>query len=175
MGISNSWYVLYVRSKQENKVYQSLKEKGLDVFLPMTTVIREWSDRKKKLKVPLFSSYVFVNINSKMDFYMATSADGACTFIKFGKEYAVVKKSEIENIRRLVSMDGIKDLQSNYSLPHLGETMKISYGPLEGLKCKVERVDDNFKIQVSINSLRQSIYATIPLSFLTPYSSCLIK
>ncbi|TPN83341.1 UpxY family transcription antiterminator [Aquimarina algicola] len=167
----NGWHVIYVRSKQECKVYKLLIEKELDAFLPMTTVIRKWSDRSKKLRVPLFTSYVFININSKMDFYKASSIDGVCTFIKFGKEYARITQSEIDKISLLLNTEGVKDLKTDCCIPNLGKLMEISNGPLQGLKCRVERVDENFKIQVSIDSLRHSVYATVPLSFLNPLVS----
>ena len=166
MKIIKGWHVLYVRSKQEVKVYQLLQEQGIDAFLPMTTVIRQWSDRKKKLKVPLFTSYVFVNINSTMDFHKVLNLKGACEFLKFGNEYARIRQSEIDRICLLLNTNGIRDVKSVYNQPSFGETMHISEGPLQGLQCKVERVDDNYKVQVSIDSMGYSIHATMPLPFL---------
>lgn len=169
--LKTGWYVLYVRSRYERKVDELLKENGIESFVPLVTIIRKWSDRQKKLEIPLFSSYVFVNIQTSMDFHKTLSVEGACSFIRFGSEYGIVKDEEMEKIRLLVNMEGVKDLKSESSLPSLGEIMKITYGPLQGLKCRVERLDDNLKIQVSISSIRQSIYATIPTSFLTPLIS----
>ena len=60
---SNAWYAVYVRSKHEKSVHDALQAKGIKSSLTMKTVIRYWSDRKKKVEVPLFPGYVFVNID----------------------------------------------------------------------------------------------------------------
>lgn len=165
-SLRTGWYVLYVRSRQEKKVYNELIENGLEAFLPMVTSIRKWSDRTKKIEIPLFASYVFVKIESKLDFYKASDVDGACTFIKFANEYALAKEEEINSIKLLISTDGLTNINSSENLPSLGEFMKISEGPLEGLQCEVLRVDNAYKILVSINSLKQNIVATVPVAFL---------
>ena len=56
------WYVLYTNPKAEKKVAEQLNKIGIETYCPLVTKIQQWSDRKKKIEVPLFSSYVFVNI-----------------------------------------------------------------------------------------------------------------
>ncbi|MEM6684288.1 MAG: transcription termination/antitermination NusG family protein, partial [Bacteroidota bacterium] len=90
MSLSIGWYVLYVRSRCEKKVYESLKEISLESYLPQVKTIQQWSDRKKVVHKPLFPSYIFVNINSSLEFHKALSVNGACSYIRFGKEYANV-------------------------------------------------------------------------------------
>ena len=55
-----NWYALYTMPRAEKKVYSRLEEAGYTVYLPLTTSFRVWSDRKKKITVPLISSYVFI-------------------------------------------------------------------------------------------------------------------
>ena len=59
------WYAIYTRSRFEKKIAADLTSKGLESFLPLHEVIRFWSDRKKKVEMPLFPSYVFVHANTK--------------------------------------------------------------------------------------------------------------
>ena len=54
------WLVIYTKPRSEKKVSQRLKEMGIMIFCPTVTTVRQWSDRKKKVEVPLFNSYVFV-------------------------------------------------------------------------------------------------------------------
>ena len=56
------WYVLYTKPRQEKKVTDSLNAIGVEAYCPLVTVIKQWSDRKKKVQIPLINSYVFVNI-----------------------------------------------------------------------------------------------------------------
>ena len=57
------WFALYTRPKAEKKVEERLSLAGFDSFLPLQTVIKQWSDRKKKVEIPLINSYVFVKTN----------------------------------------------------------------------------------------------------------------
>ena len=61
------WYALYVRSHHEKKVHQLLQEKNIKSSLPLIKTVRIWSDRKKKVEVPLFQGYVFVKIDIQKD------------------------------------------------------------------------------------------------------------
>jgi transcriptional antiterminator RfaH len=60
-----NWFVIYTKSKNEKKVSERLEAMGIEVFRPMVTTIRQWSDRKKKIKTPLLNSYIFVKIEEQ--------------------------------------------------------------------------------------------------------------
>jgi transcription antitermination factor NusG len=161
--LKTGWHVLYVRSCQEKRVHQLLQESQLESFLPMTKTIRKWSDRKKVIHKPLFPSYVFVYINSSLELYKALSVNGACAYIQFRRAYALVTEKEINQIKLLVGDENITDIETNVELPKVGETKKITYGPLNGLDCEIIEADNCNKIIVRIDSLNQNIVATIPL------------
>ncbi len=163
---NKGWYVLYVKSRHEGKVYRLLKEQGIEAFLPMTTVIRKWSDRKKKLKVPLFSSYVFVKIKTSMDFHLACNVAGACAFIKFGVEYAKVSDKEMNWIRILLNTEGVEGFKVIDNEPTVGEKHKIGHGPLQGLDFEVTRVNSKSVTMVRLDSIKQNIAVTIPKQLL---------
>ncbi|WP_298510546.1 UpxY family transcription antiterminator [uncultured Kordia sp.] len=163
MNFKIGWHVLYVKSRWEKKVCESLKEISLDPFLPLVKTIRQWSDRKKTILEPLFPSYVFVNIHSSLEFHKALSVNGVCSYICFGNEYAHLQAKEIEQIKLLLGEDiNAVDVQTNAQLPKVGETKKINYGPLNGLNCEIVEADNHNKIIVRIDSLQQNIIATIP-------------
>lgn len=166
MNYTNGWHVIYVKSRWEKRVYESLKEISLEPFLPLTKTLRQWSDRKKVIFRPLIPSYVFVNLNSPKEFHKALSVDGACSFIRFGKEYAKVTDKEINNMKFLVEDQNIIDLETNYQAPKVGEVRKINYGSLQGLECEVLKVNNTNKIVVRIDSLQQNIIATVPANYI---------
>ena len=164
MKFKNGWHVIYVNPNSEKKVYERLKDISIESFMPEIKTIRKWSDRKKTILKPLFPSYVFVNINSPLEFYKALSVYGACEYIRFGEEYARVREKEINQIKLLVGDKNILDIETNVALPKIGEIKKITYGPLDGLDCEIIRVDNQNKIIVRIDSLHQNIMATISLN-----------
>lgn len=92
------WHVIYTKSRNELKVAARLERLGLEVYCPTTTQVRQWSDRKKKIKVPLFSCYVFVKLDSG-NRNMVFEVPGVVRFLFNLGTYAVVKESEIQTIR----------------------------------------------------------------------------
>jgi transcription antitermination factor NusG len=57
-----SWYAIYTKSRFEKKVFRDLAHSQYQVFLPLVTEKKHWSDRIKSVSVPLFPSYVFVKL-----------------------------------------------------------------------------------------------------------------
>ncbi len=165
--LKTGWHVLYVKSCQEKKVYQLLLENQLEAFLPLVKTIRKWSDRKKVIIKPLFNSYVFVKINSAKDFNTTLSIDGACGYIRFGTEYALVKEYEISKIKLFTNSHDIYDIDTSGCSLEVGEIRKINFGSLSGLECEILKVNRINKIIVRIDSLQQNITATIPSSYLS--------
>ncbi len=161
-SLKTGWYVLYVKSSHEKKVHQLLQDNHLDSFLPLVKTIRQWSDRKKIIYKPLFPSYVFVNINSSLDFHKACSVKGACSYIRLGKDYALATETEIRRIKLLLGQPDILGIETNVKLPKVGEIKTITYGVLSGLECKVFKVNNFSKIVVQIESLKQNIIAIVP-------------
>jgi transcription antitermination factor NusG len=53
------WYVVYARSNFENRVAEDLRGKGIGRFVPCYEEVPQSKDRRKQVKVPLFSGYVF--------------------------------------------------------------------------------------------------------------------
>jgi len=175
MERKNGWYVLYVQYRHEKKVFEELIEKGIEAFLPLTTTVRKWSDRKKKVEAPLFPSYLFVNINSDIDFHTVLQIDTPCSYVSFGNEYGRVSQKEIDQIKLLLEGKEVTNIEVDKELPSIGDKLKIMHGELSGLECEVYRIDNLQKIRVRLSSFRQNISATIPLSYLsqnTPSFAC---
>ena len=55
------WFVLKTKPNSEKKVADLLQDMQMDACCPVRTEIRQWSDRKKKVKVPLLPSMILVN------------------------------------------------------------------------------------------------------------------
>jgi transcription antitermination factor NusG len=62
---SKKWFVVYTKPKTEIKVSQRLLVLGIENYTPTRMEVRQWSDRKKKIAVPLLPSMVLVNIHEK--------------------------------------------------------------------------------------------------------------
>ena len=62
---SKKWFVIYTKPRAEIKVSQRLSVLGIENYTPTRIEIRQWSDRKKKIEVPLLPSMVLVSLNEK--------------------------------------------------------------------------------------------------------------
>jgi len=60
--MEKKWFVVYTRPQQELKVAQQLTAMGITNYCPTITLVKQYSDRKKKVSKPLLSSYVMVRL-----------------------------------------------------------------------------------------------------------------
>ena len=54
------WFALLTKARHEKVVRDRLAGKGIQPFLPTTMKLSQWHDRKKRIEVPLFGGYCFV-------------------------------------------------------------------------------------------------------------------
>ncbi len=56
------WYAVMTRPRHEKKVAKELEQNSVVSYLPLATELRRWSDRQKKVELPLFPGYIFVRL-----------------------------------------------------------------------------------------------------------------
>ncbi|PQB07838.1 hypothetical protein BST83_12250 [Polaribacter filamentus] len=64
-NISKNWFVLFTKPRNELKVLERLTAIGIEAYTPCKIEVRQWSDRKKKTRVPLLPSMVLVSLQEK--------------------------------------------------------------------------------------------------------------
>ena len=142
------WFVLYTRPNQEIKVAEQLKEMKISCFCPTVTVIKQYSDRKKKVIKPLLPSYVFVFIEEVNRNYVF-SVFGIVRYMFWMGKPATVRESEIELMREY--LNGIYQSISITKFTR-GQLYKISEGVFSGRIGKVIETQKN-KIKLELQSL----------------------
>ena len=63
----NYWWVLRVKYGHELKAVYDLERLGVESYTPRVEVLRQWSDRKKKIQKPLISRHVFVKLTAAQE------------------------------------------------------------------------------------------------------------
>jgi len=160
MNFIEGWYVIYTKSRYEKKIAQKLTEENFKVYLPLNITISQWSDRKKKVELPLFSSYVFVYLNTLKEYSKALSIDGVVLFIKFGNRLVRVSDEEINQIKIFLNQFSQVEIMRSLDLK-IGQIKRIKSGPFENYECEIIKIDNKQKICVRIGSLQQSLLAEI--------------
>ena len=104
------WFVLYVKRNFEKRVYKLLIDLDIETYLPLITVVRKWSDRKKKLQIPAVSGIVFVRlpIAEKNKVF---SVPGSVRYLFMDGALAKVPNYEIEAMKRY--LDGKHQIDEN--------------------------------------------------------------
>ncbi len=163
-----NWYVVYTLPQAERKVHAKIEQMGLEAFLPQRYEVRQWSDRKKRIAVPLFANYVFVKTTLQKRFDLLFIRD-LVRFVAFEGTPVAVPELEIESIRKVVA-SGAPISSETYSC-QAGETVKILQGPFAGVQGQVVRRNGKDKLLVRIGALQQAIaveilleHASLPLA-----------
>ena len=131
------WYALYTESRQEKKVAARLSKLGIEVYCPLIIQERQWSDRKKKVEVPLLPSYVFVKLQTH-NRELVFQVSGVVRYLYWLGQPAIIKDSEIEMLQKWLQ-DKIVSFEIVGILP--GTLYEIPSGPFIGQKGIVEKVD----------------------------------
>ena len=148
------WYAIYVRSKNEKNVHSALLNKGIESSLPLKTVIRQWSDRKKKLQLPMFRGYVFVKINLNIDKLNVLQTPGIVKFIHFKNQIPVIPEEQIFWLNTILTSES----EINYETQYLtGNEVEVIAGPFKGLKGKVVKQKTVLRVILWIDIIMQGI------------------
>ncbi len=148
----NKWFVLYTKPRNEKKAALQLEKLGITVYCPLVTQVHQWSDRKKKVEVPLINSYLFVNLKEK-ERELVFQAPGIVRYIFWLGKPAVVRDQEIEILKEWLSGE-IKDATVEKLQP--GDKMDITNGPFKGKHGVVQEINNN-RIQLLLEDLEMKI------------------
>ena len=157
------WYAIYTRPRYEKRIYEQLKNQGIEAFLPLQTTIRQWSDRRKKVSEPLFNCYLFVNITLK-DYYHVLNADGVVRFITCEGKAVSIPENQIRLIRNLLGME--YDVTVTHEIFPTGTLVEIKAGPLIGLIGELVEYAGRKRVIIRIDEICKSIWVNVPLHFL---------
>ena len=149
---TDAWYVLYTKPRNEKKVVSSLEKMGITVYCPMVTEIHQWSDRKKKVTVPLINSYIFVQIASK-ERDLVFQVPGVLRYLFWLKKPAKVRNSEIVALKEWLQETAI-DTKIESLQP--GDRCEVLEGPFKGKEGVVQEVNKN-RLQLILIELGMKI------------------
>jgi len=144
-----NWHVLYTKPRNEKKVTERLTEQGFEMYCPLVKTMRQWSDRKKKVQVPLFPSYIFANIEETARRKLLHDP-GVLNFVYWLGNPAIVREEEMEAIKKIAARG--EDIHVTGSGFEKGQFVKIPEGPFKGLSGQIDKVDSR-KVIVYVEQL----------------------
>ena len=150
--MEKKWFVVYTKPQQELKVAEQLTTMGITNYCPTITLVKQYSDRKKKVTKPLLSSYVMVELEDK-ERNKVFACSGIVRYLFFLGKPAVVPFSEINLIQD--HLNGVYN-DSKVTTLSVGDSHTITEGPFSGVSGRVVETD-NTKVKLELASLGMSI------------------
>lgn len=135
--MSKNWYVLYVNPRSEKKVAERLTKGNIEVYCPLISEVKQWSDRKKTIEVPLFKSYIFVRLLEK-ERQLVFNVPGAIRYLFWLGKPAIVKDFEIDALVKWLSNDEVE--KCSLSKLTRGDWVSIQNGPMKNQAAIVKEV-----------------------------------
>lgn len=142
----------------EKKIQSTLLQRKIETFLPLHQVVRQWSDRRKTLDVPIFPNYLFVYTTNK-DRYPILDVPGVCKFISHDKKPVILCEDQISLIKRIVVEPQARVEEDLVT----GDNVEIIEGPLKGLKGIVFEKKGKSRLAVKVEAINQVVSVEIDL------------
>ena len=152
------WYALYTKARAEKKVYEELRQKGLEAYLPLRKELRQWSDRKKWVEMPIINSYIFVHLQMA-DYRRVFESQGVVSYVSRKGKAVIIPGREIEAMRRAVASNLSFNVET--STIRKGQTITIASGPLKGITGEVVEIQGARKLYLRISHIGYSLVVNL--------------
>jgi transcription antitermination factor NusG len=149
------WYAIHAVARHEKCVAQQLRESGMVTFLPLMQQIRQWSDRRARVEVPLFSCYAFVcTLQTAAERLKVLRIPGVLGFVGSERIGTPIPDEEIENLQTAMRE---QIPFAVHPFVTAGKRVRIRGGSLDGMEgILVGRAGDK-NLVVSVELLQRSV------------------
>jgi len=152
---AGSWFAVQTRSRHEKAVSAQLQQKGIENYLPLVTEDRRWSDRVKRVSLPLFPNYIFVRCSPiGKERLVILQTLGVARIVGTGSVWDQIPEKQLEDVRLLLEQ---VSACAPYPFCRAGQKVRIRGGCLDGVEgIFVERNNDK-SLVISIEIIQRSI------------------
>ncbi len=153
------WYALRTRPRHEKRVASLLKARQVEAFLPLLPCVHQWSDRRKRLELPLFAGYVFVRLSSaRCQRLGVLQTPGVTSLVAAAGRPLPIPDKQIEDVRRALNLHVP-------AWPHpyfrAGQRVRIRGGCLDGVEGLLLGNNGSRSLLISIPTIAQSLKISI--------------
>jgi transcriptional antiterminator NusG len=163
------WFAIQTRSRHEKRVTAGLREKAVEVYLPLSSADHQWSDRRKVVELPLFPGYVFVKIAHEAPARVPVlQTDGVLGFLGVRGVGVPIPDEEIATIQTVLRE---KLPVEPHPFVQVGEKVRICGGSLDGLEGLLTGMEGKKNLVVSIDLIERSVAIRISGFRVVPVSA----
>ena len=154
-----NWYAVQTRARHEKMVAARLREQGVTTFLPLVTQIHRWSDRRKKVELPLFSCYLFVRLTpTNENRVRVRQLAGVCGIVGVRGEGIPIPEEQIQAVRTVIS-DTLP--WSLHPFLKIGQRVRVRGGSLEGVEGVLMSRNGDRTLIISVDAIQRSLAVRI--------------
>ncbi len=158
-GLQYNWYAVYVKSRAEKKTQQDLELKDIETFLPLQRKLRQWSDRKKWVEIPLIPGYLFVRI-CRLEYDKVLQSNNIVNFVRFEGTAAVIPENQIDYLKLMLKQT-LHEIEITQEKLEPGQMVDVISGTLIGLHGKLIRINSKNKVAIELEHLGYSVLVEI--------------
>lgn len=155
------WYAVYIKSRAEKKAQTELQQKEIESFLPLHRRLRQWSDRKKWVEMPLIPGYLFVRVSRK-EYDPVLQSNFVVSYVRFEGTAAIIPDHQIEYLQLMLKQDNL-NIEITRETFEPGQMIEVVAGPLIGLQAKLVRIKGKEKAAVELEQLGYSALIEISM------------
>ncbi len=148
------WFAIYTPYKREKIATKLLAKKGINAFLPLQTIYRQYQRTKRVVELPLFNCILFVKIN-KSEYTQVLETEQVLRFIKIGRNLISIPEREIETLKCVIGAQ--IDMEAEvYNMPE-GEPIQVVAGALSGIEGKFIKQESKYNFLVELEMVGYQI------------------
>ena len=158
------WHAVYVKSRTEKKSLDDLSRKGIEAYLPLRVLKKQWSDRVKIVEEPLLRGYLFVRVSYR-EYVEVLKPSGVMAFISFGNELAEIPEKQINDLKLFLEKMNSAVQVTNENVAK-GQRVRVVGGALAGIEGEISEIRGKKRIVLRFEKLGCSIFADVATQFI---------
>ena len=163
------WFAVYTQYKKEKYVVKELQQKGVNAYVPLQKLVRQYASRKKRVELPLITCYIFVKITTK-EYIKVLKQDYVVKFVKFSNNLLCIPEREIETIKRVVGEGFEVTAQSRSKQWNVGDEVEVVMGGMTGMRGQLKQVKGKNILTIELETLQHTLEIDIPVNFIQKIS-----
>jgi transcription antitermination factor NusG len=155
------WYAVFTRSRAEKQVSARLERGGIESYVPIVTVLRQWKDRKKAVSLPVFPGYVFGYFTLR-EMHTVLSIPGVSTIVRANGIPTPIPDDEFRNVQAFASAVTAAQLDAEPApLVEEGEWIEVLDGPFAGVVGRAIERRGQKRLLVGLSTIGQGLEVDI--------------
>jgi transcription termination/antitermination protein NusG len=154
-----AWYAVYTKSRHEQVAREQLLAKGVEVFLPTVQTWSRRTDRRLRIELPMFPSYLFVNTTLHPERHLSVLRTiGVVKLVDFKGQPMPVDPHEVRSLQILIDSGVAVIPAENFSI---GDRVKIVEGLFKGMIGRLVARRSETRLIVAVEAINRAVQVEV--------------